>query len=349
MCGIAGVRRFGNEPITGEEIVLLLCSLEHRGTHATGVALMNPDGIHVYKAALPAWRFTKTKEFETFLESFLTEQTEAALLHTRFATTGDPSDNNNNHPMFDGETAVVHNGMISNHTWLFNQNKEYKRSCETDSDIIRAVLDHHGFNEKGIRELGKMTGSAAIACVSTKHPHTLLLARSGSPLVYGFDNDGDKLYWASEEHALMRAARPFHLVRGVWVQGAKAEILIGSMPDNTAWLFGPERMELHHHFPVCAYYRQPDYTKGRETYHAKTKSWKKELRRQMAQREAQKEPARRVYPILPAPKAATTIPAKNDDLKGAVIACPACGHAMKNTNGVAWDKLQCQDCNASLG
>ena len=61
MCGIAGIRKFGGTPITGEEIVLLLCSIEHRGQHATGIALENPDGIHVFKAPEPAWKFTKSE------------------------------------------------------------------------------------------------------------------------------------------------------------------------------------------------------------------------------------------------------------------------------------------------
>jgi asparagine synthetase B (glutamine-hydrolysing) len=362
MCGIAGVRRFGNDPITGEEIAILLCSLEHRGTHATGVALVDPDGIHVLKAPIPAWRFTKSPDFDNFLQAYLTPETETAILHTRFATTGNPEDNENNHPMYDGETAIVHNGMISNHQSLFVSNPAYKRSCETDSDIIRATLTEHGFNEKGLRELCKMSGSAAIACVSTKFPHKLLLARSGSPLVYGFSENGSKLYWASEAQAILHAARPWHNVRGAWVQSARPVIQIGTMPDNSAWLFGQEAIELHHEFRVCNWqYRTPDYSKGRENYHTKTKGWKRELRRRAKKEKREAERTASVTdrrtsalfrPVFPAP-ATTSKPLSVDEaiasLKGAVIACPSCGKGSKNDNGTPWEKLQCPTCHARLG
>ena len=335
MCGIAGVRRFEGEPITGEELILLLCSLEHRGKHATGIALEGPAGIVVHKAALPAWNYTKSKEFTDFLEEHLTEETTTALLHTRWATIGNPEVNDNNHPIFDGTTAIVHNGMISNHFSIFAAEK-MERSCETDSDVIRALFDKYGPDEKGIRELNRMSGSAAIACMSEKYPGKLLLARSGSPLVYGFSEKGDKLYWASEAEAIITACKPFRKVRGVWTQDTKLNMSIGSMPDNTAWVFGPEEIELHHLFRTCNYYRQPDYSKGNESYHSKTRNWKRELRQKRHQ----------VAIVPPAP-----VNAKNAALIGAVIKCPGCGMGVQNIYGKPWAQLHCpsEKCKSKLG
>lgn len=350
MCGIAGVRRFGKTPITGEELILLLCSIEHRGQHATGVALENPDGIRVFKAATPAWLFTKSKAFEEFLEANLTEETTTALLHTRFATTGNPENNENNHPIWDSETAIIHNGMITNHHHLFSAGN-YKRSCETDSDIIRAMVSEHGMTEKGVRELNKMAGSAAIACISTKYPGKLLLARSGSPLTFGFTGNGDKLYWASEAHAINKACRPFKHVRGAWVQDTKADVSLGSMPDDTAWVFGPDEMEFHHEFRTCTYYRQPDYSKGRESYHTKTRNWKREIKRQTRAEScgtgcATSHGHRGGY----TPFALTHPPkAESNLLKGAVVRCPGCGNGVKNTEGKPWKDLECPQCKAGMG
>src|SRR5690242_5627757 len=120
MCGIAGIRRFGKTPIAGEEIVLLLCALEHRGQHATGMALVDPNGIKILKAPLPAWKFTKSEEFKKFIDETLNEQTYIALLHTRWATTSNPEFNQNNHPMWDGDCALVHNGSLNNGTYIVN-------------------------------------------------------------------------------------------------------------------------------------------------------------------------------------------------------------------------------------
>lgn len=366
MCGIAGVRKFGNTPITGEELVLLLCAIEHRGLHATGIALVTDGTVRVMKAAVPAWNFTKSDEFHDFLTENLTETTEIALLHTRWYTTGSPEDNRNNHPMFDGETAIVHNGMISNHHMLFNNGK-YDRSCETDSDIIRAIISEHGMDHKGLRELNKMAGSAAIACVSSKYPGKLLLARSGSPLVFGWSDDGDKLYWASEAQAITKAVHPFHNVRGTWVQDTKAIISIGSMPDDTAWLFGPEEIEFHHRFSTCSYYRAPDYSKGRESYHTKSRNWKREMRNRTVpthtyyQHSPYRGPAVETNTLRAAttkeePKAeAKEGNTKNphgqvhDHLKGAICKCPGCGAPVSNPKGLAWRTLLCPECNSSIG
>ena len=347
MCGLAGIRKFGKTPITGEEMVLLLCNLEHRGQHATGVALVNPDGIRVLKAPLPAWKYTKSKEFEEFLNANLTENTTIALLHTRWATGGNPEHNENNHPMWDGETAVVHNGMINNADFIFNQTK-FKKTCGTDSDILRAIIAEHGMEEKGLRELNKLSGSAAVACVSTKHPGKLLIARSGSPLVYGFDEEADKLYWASEAQAIIKAAKPYRLVRNVWVQDTKKNISIGSMPDNTAWLFGEQEMELHSAFNLCTNYRQPDYSKGRQNYHDKRKAWQREARFRAGTFKADEASTgpkpggvevQTDYKALP-----TGLPEA-----GSVIKCPGCGVGIINRNGTAWRELQCSKCKSALG
>ena len=348
MCGIAGVRKFGTTPITGEELVLLLCSIEHRGQHATGLALENPDGIHVFKAPEPAWKFTKSDGFKQFLTEHLTEQTQTALLHTRWYTVGSPEINENNHPMWDGETAAVHNGCISNHEYLFSQGK-YERSCETDSDIIRATVSAHGMNEKSVRELNKMSGSAAIAVVSTRYPDKLLLARSGSPLCYGFTDDGDKLYWASEAQAILKACKPFRYYRGLWVQDTKANVSVGSMPDNTAWVFGPEELEFHALFNPCMSYRQPDYSGGRASYHKRMRNAKWEARRVTTPTTALTvvHSGSSQGFVKHSPDSASSVEA-NPFLKDAVVKCPACGKGNQNEQGTPWKALLCASCGKVL-
>lgn len=339
MCGIAGVRRFGKAPITGEELVILLCALEHRGQHATGMALVDPKGIKVLKAPLPAWRFTKDPDFKKFLEETLNADTYIALLHTRWATVGNPEYNKNNHPMWDGETALVHNGSINNGGYVCDNDKLTK-TCDTDSDVLRGLVERYGINEKGIRELNRLSGSAAIACATTKQPGQLLIARSGSPLVYGFDEEADKMYWASEPQAILKAAKPYKQIRGVWTQDTKKNIVIGSMPDNTAWIFDENGQTLHAEFKLCTHYRQPDYSKGRENYHSKTRNWKRDAK--AAKKAAETKPVVHV----PAEKGVVVV--TKPEL-GAVIKCPGCGSGVINKQGRAWEELQCCKCKTALG
>jgi asparagine synthetase B (glutamine-hydrolysing) len=348
MCGIAGVRRFGDDPITGEEIVTLLASIEHRGYHATGIAIENPkEPIHVFKKPVPAWNFILSDEFKAFLEAHLHADTQIVLLHTRWATLGNPEENENNHPMFDGETAVTHNGHISNHTFLFN-GSPYKRSCETDSDIIRAIVSHHGIGDKGIRELNKMAGSAAIACVSTKWPGQLLLARSGNPLIVGFTPTGDKMYWASEADAIMRATKPYKEVRGAWVQAIHSNVSLTNMPDNTAWFFSERGKESHHEFRVNAgVFRGSDYSTGHQTYNSRMRGFKKDKRRKDAAQE--RESKVRDGDKQHLKEVAIEGVVYDKRLKGAKILCPHCKIKITNKKGVPWHQAVCPGCHTVIG
>ena len=259
MCGIGGIYRMENNPITAEEIVLLLCSLEHRGNHATGIALHQADGqIEILKDGKPAWSFTASEEFKSFVNTKLLPTTRSALLHTRFATQGNPFHNENNHPMFAGKVAVIHNGCIRNDWTLFRE-MNLDKSCETDSDIFRAILDKSGFNQAGVNVLNKIAGSGAIAAVSTEFPDKLLLARSGNPIVFGYTND--KLYFASELECIQKATRPWEQIKGLWLRtGNSRETAFNSMPDNTAYMMGPDGLEWRQEFKICTTFTPARYT-----------------------------------------------------------------------------------------
>jgi Glutamine amidotransferase domain len=173
--------------------------------------------------------------------------------------------------MFKGKVALVHNGGISNHEHLFRELK-LERSAETDSDILRAILDEEGFTKKAIRVMNKCSGPAAIAAINPDMPEYLLLGRSGSPLVCA--KYGDLLVWASEKHYIHKAMRPWKDWLNLSFQEQKVEIGFLTMADHTAWLFGPEGLEWHDKFFLCgnssqvAKYR-PTYT----NYSERNKKW----------------------------------------------------------------------------
>jgi glucosamine 6-phosphate synthetase-like amidotransferase/phosphosugar isomerase protein len=273
MCGIAGVRRFGDTPITREELQILVCSLEHRGNHATGIAIANDSGntIAIHKMPEPAWSFVKHNATTGFLDEHLTNDTSIVLLHTRFATCGSPMDNANNHPMFDGVTAVVHNGGIRNHEALF-KSENLTPACATDSDYIRAVFDTEGFEPKAVRLLSKAWGSGAIAAISTAYPGVLALGRSGNPLVYAEAHD--KLYFASEMKAIHKAVRPWIQKRGLWMRRRSTEIAYNAMQDNTMYFINGDGEESsHHELRIAAGFTPPQY-RSYENYAEKMKTWK---------------------------------------------------------------------------
>lgn len=196
------------------------------------------DGsVQVYKDDEPASRVVMDGKFNRFLEENLREDTLCVIGHTRAATKGLTIYPKNNHPMWDETTAVVHNGMIHNDDWLFKDLK-LDRVADTDSDIFRAILSKDGFTVKGINQLNKVSGSAAIAALDTRYPGKLLLARSGNPIVLATTEN--HLMWSSEKGPIYDALRPFYKRWGIWQRKMKVDAGFMNMPNDTAWLIGNE-------------------------------------------------------------------------------------------------------------
>jgi predicted glutamine amidotransferase len=269
MCGICGIRRFGPEPISAEQIKVLLIGNERRGNQATGVAFQQKDGsVQVYKDDEPATRFVIDDKFDAFIEEFLQKDTLTFLGHTRAATKGHPSKPQNNHPMWDGKVALIHNGIVSNDDYLFGDLK-YDRSAETDSDIFRAILSHNGLTTKGANLLNRVCGSAAIAAVSTDFPGKLLIARSGNPIVLATSDDMNQLVWSSEKQPIYDSMRPWaKKPPGYYFRKARADYYFTNFPNETSWLIGDKPIqsadgetwiEWHAAFKTASYFRSTSY------------------------------------------------------------------------------------------
>lgn len=270
MCGIFGMRKFGKTPIDAEQIKTFLCALEERGNHAAGIVLQTGDVQAILKDDVPAHTFVARKEFDEFLAEHLKPETEIVLGHTRAATKGTPRNNVNNHPLGVGKTAVVHNGTLHNDDRLFQELK-LAREGEVDSDVIRAILDEHGLTKKGIEVLKKIEGSAAISAISTQYPGKVLLARSGSPLV--FASTKDMLVWASTKSAIHLGMRPYVHRFGFWMRPNRPDVAFCNGWPDSAWLIGANTLrehpgngykyyspiEWHEEFKTARYYTPPVY------------------------------------------------------------------------------------------
>lgn len=265
MCGICGVRRFGPEPITEDQLTILLCANQDRGMHATGLALQQPDGqIQVLKQKNPAWEFVTSDEYRAFIDANLHDDTIIALGHTRHATKGNPEDTRNNHPLWNGHSAVVHNGMLNNDDQLFSQH-HLERVGQVDSDILRAIVDRWGMNREGIGQLQKVNGSCALAAMSVDFPGKLILGRSGSPLVLG--STPSQLVWSSEKAAIHAAMRPLTMRFGFPMQPNRTDLAWMTMTDQSIYLLGELQregevescLEWHDKFDTAKYYNKPIY------------------------------------------------------------------------------------------
>lgn len=215
MCGIAGFsiskgdhRRVNCRQLARE----LLLAIQERGEDATGAAWSETvDGEHG-KAVMFAKLDIPADQFVGSLKELMPTYSRTAILHTRWATQGDPENNDNNHPIIVGDTVGVHNGVISNDDELFAANG-WDRIAEVDSEAIFQLIEH---SDDAIAELHKLNGRAAIAWLDTDSPDTLHLARlDGSPLFIG-STQGGSLVFASTRTLLERAAKKAGLRLG-WV------------------------------------------------------------------------------------------------------------------------------------
>ncbi len=201
MCGIVGY-------IGKHDAVSLLLDglkrLEYRGYDSAGVAVLRDGKIDVRRSV------GKLANLEKALNGTGLNGT-VGIGHTRWATHGKPSEQNA-HPHRSGPLVLVHNGIIENYAMLKErlQKEGYKFESETDTEVMahliaRSLKAGAGL-ESAVRAATKeVRGSYAIAVMCEKHPHELVAARSGCPLVVGMGEHG--AFVASDVTAILAHTR----------------------------------------------------------------------------------------------------------------------------------------------
>ena len=135
MCGIVGY--IGDRkafPI----LVNGLKRLEYRGYDSSGVALAQDGEIAVYK---------KQGMVVAMEEHALANNTSGStgIAHTRWATHGQPSDENAHpHVSNSGDLVLVHNGIIENYQSLKDllKSKGYTFHSETDTEVLVNFIEY---------------------------------------------------------------------------------------------------------------------------------------------------------------------------------------------------------------
>jgi len=201
MCGIIGY--IGERQVLP---VLLegLRRLEYRGYDSAGVVFLEDENIRVIKV--------KGKVFnleEKIFNNFPQKPKAPGLGHTRWATHGEPSDENA-HPHIDckGILALVHNGIIENYYELKRelQEKGHKFNSATDTEVIVHLVEDYinqGLDLKTafFSALKRLKGAYAIGLISKENPDLIMVARNLSPVVIGL-GEGEN-FLASDIPALL--------------------------------------------------------------------------------------------------------------------------------------------------
>jgi len=187
MCGIVGyIGKKEAWPI----LIKGLERLEYRGYDSAGVALLQGKSFSVHKKKGRVAELTKLARNANKTKF----SGSIGIAHTRWATHGAPSDANSHpHLSMDGEIAIVHNGVIENYLTIKKalSEKGCKFKSDTDTEILANLIADIKKNAKvSISEavrlaLLEVEGAYAILVLSKNDPSTLVIAKSGSPVVIG--------------------------------------------------------------------------------------------------------------------------------------------------------------------
>lgn len=211
MCGIVGYT--GHE----EAAPILLAglkTLEYRGYDSAGLAVLSDEGeINVMRAKGRLAVLEERTEGGKLLPG------KCGIGHTRWATHGEPSDENA-HPQFSDDLAVVavHNGIIENYQELKDKllKNGYSFRSETDTEVAVKLVDYYYKKYFGTpidainKAMVRIRGSYSLALLFKDYPGEIYAARKDSPLICG-KCEGAALL-ASDPTAVLKYTRDIYYI-----------------------------------------------------------------------------------------------------------------------------------------
>ena len=211
MCGIVGF--LGEEPAAP---ILLsgLEKLEYRGYDSAGIAVRNEETgrIEVVKAK------GRLKILSEKTDGGMAVPGTCGIGHTRWATHGEPSENNAHpHCTEDKSVVLVHNGIIENYQELKEKllKSGYSFYSQTDTEIAVKLVDYY-YKKTGTplealtRAMLRIRGSYAFGVMFKDCPGRLFAARKDSPLIIGKNESGCLI--ASDVPAILDRTRNVYYI-----------------------------------------------------------------------------------------------------------------------------------------
>ena len=211
MCGIVG---FTGCHQAAPILLDGLSKLEYRGYDSAGIAVRDGEGeTEVIKAKGRLKVLSeKTNDGESVPGT-------CGIGHTRWATHGEPSENNAHpHVSDDGNVVAVHNGIIENYQELKDKllRKGYAFYSETDTEVAVKLVDYYYKKYEGTpvdainHAMVRIRGSYALAIMFRDYPEEIYVARKDSPMILGV-SDGES-YVASDVPAILKYTRNVYYI-----------------------------------------------------------------------------------------------------------------------------------------
>ena len=191
-----------------------LSKLEYRGYDSAGIAVRDGDrDVDIVKAKGRLKILAeKTNDGKAVIGS-------CGIGHTRWATHGEPSENNAHpHRSDDGNIVAVHNGIIENYQELKEKlvRKGYTFYSDTDTEVAVKLIDYYYTKYEGTpvdainHAMVRIRGSYALAVMFNEYPEEIYVARKDSPMILGVE-DGES-YIASDVPAILKYTRNVYYI-----------------------------------------------------------------------------------------------------------------------------------------
>ena len=222
MCGIVGAVAERNvTPILLEG----LRRLEYRGYDSAGVAVLDKENC-----ISRVRRVGKVKELADALK-----ETEVrgvlGVAHTRWATHGEPSEQNAHPHVCNQSVVIVHNGIIENHSQLreLQSQNGFNFTSETDTEVAVHQIEHYLKQQGDLLEAVRLAvadfeGAYALGVISNNDNNRLIATRRGSPLVIGVGIG--EYFIASDAAALLPVTRRFIYLEEGDIADIRADALV---------------------------------------------------------------------------------------------------------------------------
>ena len=209
MCGIVGFN--GNQQAAP---VLLegLSKLEYRGYDSAGIAVFNQNEVEIVKAK------GRLKSLMEKTNDGQSVNGTCGIGHTRWATHGEPSeDNAHPHISFHEKIVTVHNGIIENYQELKDRllKEGYIFYSQTDTEVATNLIEFYYLKNKdplkAISEaMMRIRGSYALAVMFKDYSDQIFVARKDSPMILGVSNQ--ESYIASDVPAILKYTRNVYYI-----------------------------------------------------------------------------------------------------------------------------------------
>ena len=211
MCGIVG---FTGHRQAAPVLLDGLAKLEYRGYDSAGIAVR--DGEKQAEVIKAKGRLKKLIEKTNGGDSV---PGTCGIGHTRWATHGEPSENNAHpHMSDDGNVVAVHNGIIENYQELKDKliRNGYTFYSETDTEVAVKLVDYYYKKYEGTpvdaltHAMVRIRGSYALAIMFKEYPEEIYVARKDSPMILGVENG--ESFIASDVPAILKYTRNVYYI-----------------------------------------------------------------------------------------------------------------------------------------